>query len=68
MNADGVREHGTPRVSGTNPVGFRCGEKLNSKDVVEYKMARKRQKIMILSILWHDNCDISCCRVDFTIS
>ncbi|MGL4594397.1 MAG: hypothetical protein ACRCUY_06670 [Thermoguttaceae bacterium] len=37
MNADGVREHGTPRVSGTNPVGFRCGEKLNSKDVVEYR-------------------------------
>ncbi|MGL4594083.1 MAG: hypothetical protein ACRCUY_05070 [Thermoguttaceae bacterium] len=36
MNADGVREHETPRVSGTNPVGFRRGEKLNSKDVVEY--------------------------------
>ncbi|MGL4595306.1 MAG: hypothetical protein ACRCUY_11300 [Thermoguttaceae bacterium] len=36
MNADGVREHGTTLVSGTNPVGFRRGEKLNSKDVVEY--------------------------------
>ncbi|MGL4595029.1 MAG: hypothetical protein ACRCUY_09900 [Thermoguttaceae bacterium] len=25
MNADGVREHGTPRCSGTNHVGIRRG-------------------------------------------
>ncbi|MGL4593594.1 MAG: hypothetical protein ACRCUY_02555 [Thermoguttaceae bacterium] len=41
MNTSGVREHGTPLVSGTNPVGFRRGEKLNSKCVVMYRMVLK---------------------------
>ncbi|MGL4593337.1 MAG: hypothetical protein ACRCUY_01260 [Thermoguttaceae bacterium] len=46
MNTAGVRGHGTPLVSGTNPVGFRRGEKLNSKGVVVYTITDDKLHVL----------------------